>query len=226
MDTKKVVTKEHLQRRILNAPIHVDKTKDTKEVYFNDKLLRLTVDESEGYAIVGTLNHKHLFSRITPNGVSKPYLYISHFVDMALENDCTIKDDKGNLTRSYAKLMNVLDSKEDKTDFKIATYVDWYLFNIFTPLYSISEDAVGNLRVYLQYLHNIAISSVLLGEHKEGLTSKQFVEEYKKTFNDFVDNISDYQIFAPLDSDEVKKQNDKAEQEFKNEQIVESVKDE
>ena len=222
MNTKKE-TKEQLYKRIANAPIHVNKTKSTKEVYFNDKLLRLTVDETEGYAIVGTLNHKHLFNRLTPNGISKPYLYISRFVDIAIENDCIVRDDKGNLTRSYAKLMESLKNKEEQTDFTIATYVDWYLYSIFTPLYSISEDAIGNISVYLHYIHSLSLNGVLRSPHKDGLTSKQLIKEYMELFDELSKGFNDYPVIEPIESEGAKKQIDKAEQELKNEELLKSV---
>lgn len=173
---KKQMTKAQMQRRIEQSPLHLNRTRDFKTIYFDDKGLRLSCDDNEGYCLIETSAHTHVFRSITVAGVSRPYLYIKRFIEFALENDCTVKDDNGVVRHSYAKLISVLKDKDDKTQYNIAWYVDLWLFNIFSPLYSIDETEIASFIVYEQYLHNIARSQLILSEHTEDMTNLQFVD--------------------------------------------------
>lgn len=173
---KKQMTKAQMQRRIEQSPLHLNRTRDFKTIYFDDKGLRLSCDDNEGYCLIETSAHTHVFRNITVAGVSRPYLYTKRFIEFALENDCTVKDDKGVVRHSYAKLFSVLKEKEDKTQYNLAWYVDLWLNNIFSPLYSIDETEIASFIVYEQYLHNVARSQVILSEHTEDMTNLQFVD--------------------------------------------------
>ena len=173
---KKQMTKAQMQRRIEQSPLHLNRTRDFKTIYFDDKGLRLSCDDNEGYCLIETSAHTHVFRSITVAGISRPYLYTKRFIEFALENDCTVKDDKGVVHHSYAKLISVLKDKDDKTQYNLAWYVDLWLFNIFSPLYSIDETEIASFTVYEQYLHNIARSQVILSEHTEDMTNLQFVD--------------------------------------------------
>lgn len=173
---KKQMTKAQMQRRIEQSPLHLNRTRDFKTIYFDDKGLRLSCDDNEGYCLIETSAHTHVFRSITVAGVSRPYLYTKRFIEFALENDCTVKDDKGVVRHSYAKLISVLKEKEDKTEYNICWYIDLWLNNIFSPLYSIDETEIASFIVYEQYLHNIARSQVILSEHTQDMTNMQFVD--------------------------------------------------
>ena len=69
MEQKKP-TNAQLLRRIQKSPLHLDFTKNTVSVYFSDKGLRLTVDDTEGYALIATGYHTHCFQSWTSNGIS------------------------------------------------------------------------------------------------------------------------------------------------------------
>lgn len=184
-------TAAQLERRLNNAIIHIDKTKDTKSVYFDDKGLRLTVDATQGYALVETNYHRHVFSNITAQGYSRPFMYVMRFVDIALDNDCTTKDENGDATRSLAKLFDVLKAKEDQTEYRIAWFCDIWFFNIFAPLYEIDETEAGSFLVYERYMHNIARQSFLLDEHKEDVTNKAFVNTVLDIEKSFLENLDE-----------------------------------
>lgn len=173
---KKQMTKAQMQRRIEQSPLHLNRTRDFKTIYFDDKGLRLSCDDNEGYCLIETSAHTHVFRSVTVAGVSRPYLYTKRFIEFALENDCTVKDDKGVVRHSYSKLISVLKNKEDKTEYNMCWYIDLWLFNIFSPLYSIDETEIASFLVYEQYLHNVARSQVILSEHTEDMTNLQFVD--------------------------------------------------
>jgi hypothetical protein len=173
-EPKKKETNAQLKKRIERAKVHIDRTKNTSEIFFSDKGLRLCVNDDA--AIIGTGYHDHVFQPHTSSGVSRPYIYIKRFIELAKENDCVTTDANGNKFYSYQKLMAVLKEKgTDNPDYLVAYYVDLWLENCFNPLYSIGENEVESFLVYEMYLHNIARNAVLLSEKKEDMTNRQFL---------------------------------------------------
>ena len=185
-------TNAQLQRRLDNAIVLVEKDKETKSVFFDDKGLRLSV--TMDYAIIETGSHRHVFDFITASGnVSRPYLYTKRFIEIVEGNDCIVEDKHGNKFNSYAKLFESLKKKDDQTEYNMCWFVDKWFYNLFQPLYEIDETIAGTFLVYEQYIHNIARQSFLLSEHKEDVTNKQFVDaiiENEKSFlEDMVESV-------------------------------------
>lgn len=220
---EKKPTAAQLERQLKNALIHVDRTKDTQSIFFSDKGMRLTVNED--YALIATNYHTHVFQAVTSSGVSRPWLYTKRFVEIALENDCIVRDENGNDHYSYSKLMSILKEKEDRTEYNICWYIDLWFFNIFVPLYSIAETEASSFLVYESYMHNIARNEVILEEHKEPVTNKQFVEKVLELEKSFVAEIEERVVFEPLSDEERMKQESEALQEMETEQAMEAQKD-
>ena len=212
---EKKPTAAQMERRLKNALIHVDLTKNTRSIYFSDKGLRLT--DTDEHVLIQTGFHTHVFSKFTNAGYSRPCLYVARLVDIALENDC--KTENGY---SYERLFETLKAKEDHTEFNIATYVDWWLSIIFAPLYAIDENAASQFNVYYKYLSHIATQHIFLSEHKDGMTNKQFVEEHNKLMKELLGNMQENQIFVPLSDEERVKQEIEAMQEQEVEQQIQS----
>lgn len=192
-------TKEQLLRKIEKAPVFVPRDKEYKGVYFDDKGLRLEV--TDDYAVIGTMFHRHVFNKITAGGYSKPYVYVDMFIGIALDNDCTVKDESGNVTRSYSLLFEKLKAKEDKGDYHVCWYVDLWLNNIIRPLYSIDANAMSQFITYEQYLHGIAVD-VTLNEgldNKAGMTNKEFVESVIEKVRKYTENIEETKVVVPHD---------------------------
>ena len=213
MNEQKKTTKVQLEKRIANALIHVDKTKDCQTIFFDDKGLRLTV--TEDFAIIETGYHRHLFNNYTSDGISRPWLYTKRIIEIANENDCKVGDGY-----SYQRLMQVLKDKEDKSDYNIATYIDWWLMNVFAPLYSIGENEAQAFMVYLDYMHNIAKNAILFEEHKDGLTNKQFIDKYIDLIRDFTNGIDERQVFVAKSDEDVMRENIEAMQQDENDKIL------
>ena len=203
MEQKKP-TNAQLQKRITNALIHIDKTKNTEDVFFSDKGLGLTVNED--VAIIATGFHRHVFNNFTSSGVSRPYLYTKRVIEIANETAIT-KSIMDNGGYSFQRLLEVLKAKEDKSDYNIVTYYEWFVFNCFQPLYSIGESEVESFLVYEAYLHNIARQAVLLSEKKEDMTNKQFFDEVIKNMQDFIDGVDERVVFHKMSDEEMAQAN-------------------
>ena len=216
MEQKKP-TNAQLQKRIANAVVFIPRTKDTQSVFFSDKGLRLTVNED--YAIIATGFHRHVFSNFTSSGISRPYLYTKRIIEIANENLKDIEVDGGY---SFQKLLEVLKAKEDKSDYNIVTYYEWWCSVIFDGLYSISEDEVGSWLVYFKYINILATNSILLEEHKEDVTNKQFVEQFISRIKEFTDNVDEHVLFHALSDEERMKQEIDAIQQNEQEQAMEA----
>ena len=213
MDNQKKVTKAQLEKRIANAIVHVDKTKETKSIFFDDKGLRLTINED--YAIIETGYHRHVFNNFTSEGVCRPYLYTKRMIEIANENDCIV-----NEGYSYLRLMKVLKDKQDQSEYNIAAYYDWWLMNIFAPLFSIGETEAECFLVYMDYMHNIARNSIFLDEHKDGLTNKQFIEKWFELIRDFTKGIEERKIFIAKTDEQIMQENIDAIQQDENEKVM------
>ena len=210
-------TNAQLQKRIANALIHIDKTKGTESIFFSDKGLRLTVNED--VAIIATGFHRHVFDNFTSSGISRPYLYTKRVIEIANENLKYIEVDGGY---SFQRLLEVLKAKEDKSEYNIVTYYDWFVFNCFQPLYSIGESEVESFLVYEAYLHNIARQAVLLSEKKEDMTNKQFFDEVIKNMQNFIEGVDERVIFRKMTDEEMAQANIEALTQNEQEQAMEA----
>lgn len=172
-NNQKKTTKSEMERRMRNAIVLVPKDKDYQAIYFDDKGLRMEV--TADFAVITTGFHRHVFNSFTTQGVSRPWLYTRRFIEIALANDCVVKDEKGNVTRSYAKLFSVLEKKEDKSEFNVAWYIDLWLNNIFHPLFTIGETEAESFLVYETFLHNVARNKVIMDEKNNDVTNMDFI---------------------------------------------------
>jgi len=216
---KKSLTKGDLERRIKNAVVLVPRDKDTISIYFDDKGLRL--DVTQDYAVISTGFHRHVFNSYTAQGVSRPWLYVKRFIEIALANDCTVKDAKGETTRSYGKLMAILKEKEDKTEYNVCWYIDLWFNNIFHPLYGIGETEAESFLVYESYLHNIARNHIILSEKVNGMTNLEFINAVVDDVKKFTEGIDERVIFQAKSDEQKMQENIDALQEHETDKAIE-----
>ena len=217
MEQKKP-TKGILERRIRDAIVFVPKDRDTKSIYFSDKGLRLT--HTSEFTIIATGFHRHVYDNVNVSGFSRPALYTSRLIDIAIENDPVVENSKGEKSYSLSRLLEILKEKEDKTEYNIVTYVSWWLEIVFAPLYAIDENAASQFNVYFKYLNHIATQHIFLSEHKDGLTNKQFVKEHDELMDEFLKNIEESPIFEPMSDEQRVKQEMEAMQQQEAEQAM------
>lgn len=207
MEQKKE-TKAQLERRIKNALVFVPKDKEYTGVYFSDKGLRL--EATQDTVVISTGYHRHVFNAYTSAGISRPYLYTKRVIEIALQANGKILDNNGY---SYEKLVECLKEKDDKSEYNLAVYYEWWCRIIFDGLYSISEDEVGSWIVYLKYVSTLALNTILLEEHLEDVTNKDFVGRYVSLINEFTENIDERVILHKKTDEEIARENIEAEQE-------------
>ena len=110
---EKKPTNAQLQRRIDNAIIHMERTKDTREVYFDDRNIRVIVNED--MALLSNGVYSTTFQRYFFGGESNQYACLALLVDCATKYEPKIitQDKKGNKFRSFALLSKVMQEKND-----------------------------------------------------------------------------------------------------------------
>lgn len=217
MEQKKKLTNAQLQKRIENAIVFVPKTKDTISIFFSDKGVRLVAD-NDG-CVIETNFHRHVYSNITSAGVSRPWLYTKRVIEIANENLDAIKTEDGY---SFQHLLDVLKTKDDKSEYNIVTFVDWWLFNCFQPLYGIGETEIESFLVYEDYIHNIARNAIMLSEKTEDMTNKQFIQKVFDNMKEFTDGLEENILFPKKTDEEMMKEEIEAIQQTEQEQAMEA----
>jgi hypothetical protein len=216
MEQKKE-TRASIERKIKNAVVFVPKDKDTESIFFSDKGVRLTVTSDA--AVVAFGFSQTIYSNYTMSGVSRPYIYTKRIIEIANENLEAIKTESGY---SYQRMLEVLNAKDDKSEYNIVVYYEWWLMVIFDGLYSISEDEVSSWLVYFKYINILATNSIILEEHKEDVTNKQFVEQFISRIKEFTDGVDERVLFHALSDEERMKQEIDAIAQNEQEQAMEA----
>lgn len=218
MEQKKE-TRATIERKIKNAVVFVPKDKNTESIFFSDKGVRLTVTMDS--AVIAFGYSQTIYSNFTAAGISRPYLYTKRVIEIANETAIT-KSIKDNGGYSFQRLLEVLKAKEDKSEYNIVTYYEWFLHNLFNPQFGIAEDEVSSFLVYEDYIHNIAKNSVLLSEHKEDVTNKQFIDSVIANIREFTNGLEESVLLRKKTDDELMKDNMEAVQEQEQEQALEA----
>ena len=217
METTKKVTNAQLQKRINSAIVFVPKDKETINIFFSDKGVRLTATMDS--AVVAFGYSQTIYSNFTAAGISRPYLYTKRIIEIANENLKDIEVDGGY---SYQRLLDVLNKKEDKSEYNIVTYFSWFLQNIFSPQFGIAEDEVSSFFVYEDYIHNIAKNSILLDVRNEDLTNKQFIDKMVANIREFTDGLEEYVLLHKKSDEDIAKEEMEAVMATEQEQAMEA----
>lgn len=207
MEQKKE-TRATIVRKIKNAVVFVPKDKETTSIFFSDKGVRLTVTMDS--AVIAFGFSQTVYDNFTAAGISRPYLYTKRIIEIANEHLEEIKTDNGY---SFQRLLDVLNKKEDKAEYNIVTYYDWFIFNLFQPQFGIAEDEVSSFLVYEDYIHNIARNAILLGERNVDVTNKQFFDMVIERMKEFVGDLEESVLLHKKTDEELMKENIEAAQE-------------
>lgn len=214
MKPEKKPTNAQLQRRLERAVLHIDRDKETQEVYVADSGLRMTI--TEDYALVGTLFHRHVFDKVTSAGISRPYLYTKRAVEILLMFG--VQDKEGGYL--FDATVNALKESGKETERTLLQYFEWWVFNMQAPLYGIGESDADVFLVYEQYVHNIARNNVLLEEHKEDVTNRAFFESVFNKMREVAENASEYVVLHKMTDEEIVEREARALQEQEEEDAL------
>lgn len=205
---EKKPTNGQLQKRISNAVIHVDRTKDTKEVYFEDRGIRIVV--SDGRAIISQLSFTMVFDEIVAGGYSRIYATLSHVVDVAHKYDCMVVDNKGNKTGySFWKLrdeINKSNKEGHEIDAAIVTkFHIWFSLHQ-SSMFLLSERPDFTFAMGAQYALNAIISGAISKPYDKDMTNKDLFKVISDEFNTFRENYKEEDIVLRKETDEERKQ--------------------
>lgn len=219
MKQEKKQTNAQMQRRLERATLHLDRTKDTKSVYFSDKGLRLIEDSNEGYCVIETGYHRHVFNSFTQGGLSRPYSYTKRVIEIALSLEDKISTPNGY---SFQRLINVLKEDESaRSQYLIVFYFDMWVTAIFSNLYDISETEAGSFIVYLDYVTHLSKHMVVLSEKTEDMTNKQFLQKFVDNIKNLTEEIQEIVIFPKKTDEEIIQEEAEAISQSEQEQIIE-----
>lgn len=218
MENKKE-TNGTLQRKIKNAVVFVEKTKETKSVYFKDRGMHLTV--TEDYAVIETNFHRHVFNAVTSSGYSRPYLYTSMIIDTAL--GCSDKTQEGY---SYQKMLEELHKRDNQAEYNNAVFFDWYAQSIFDPLYQIGENQADAFFVFESYIHTLSKNMMLIDssdeEGNKDITAREFIEGICEKMREFGKNADEYIVLHKRSAEEKVSEEAAALSEIENEQTIDA----
>lgn len=218
---EKKQTKAQIERKIQNAIVFVPKDKETQTIFFSDKGLRLTVNTDT--AVIETGFHRHVFSSFTASGISRPFLYTKRLIEIAIENESKCKSEDGY---SFERLKESLKEQNDN-NYPMVTYIGWWLFNVFQPLYTIGESEIESFVVYENYIHNIATQSTILSEKTSDMTNKEFINATIGLIKELTEPIEEKVLFPKMTDGDLMKENiDALQEQSVDEFIKEGVKDE
>lgn len=193
-------TNAQLERRLEKAVMHIDRTRDTKEVYFADRGLRVVVTQDE--AVIATNFHNHVFLRMTSNGISLPYTYTNSIVDIALSlaDDIRVKD---NMGMSFTRMMDTLEKDVTRTtDHLVCWLWDKWVFNINMPLYDIDSNSGSSFITFFRFLCNTAFTDIILGEKPQGMTTHGFINLFFDKVREFTKDLDDSVVWEAMSDEE------------------------
>lgn len=224
MEKKKPTTRQ-MQNRLKNAILHIDRTKDTKQIYFDDRGLNIVVNED--WACIGSGNYTCTFNVMSPSGISIQYTFLKRFLDVALKNEDTflIVDKNGKPMRSYSLFLKTLKKEyeqgnDKENDYLWAWYVDKWIYNYECNLASLGESPWQSFSTYEKFIHNIACNHIILEEKTENMTNHQYFAKVIEKMQEYMKGVQENVIFEAKSDEEKQKEQLDALQEIQQEQIL------
>lgn len=216
-------TNAQLQRRIDNAVLHVDKTKDTRSVFFDDRGIRITVNED--CATLSNGMYTTIFQRYYFRGETNQYLSLKAMVECAEKHmdKIVVKDKKGESHISYKMLDKIVNESQDE-NYSWFTIMSWYIFNIESDLALSAREEFTNAvfySIYEKYAHNVAAMKQFVEEHKDGMTTRGYFKAISEELVKIADGMPDDMMFEAKSDEERAKEAVEAMSKDADEQILE-----
>jgi len=205
MEQKKP-TNAQLQKRLQKAVFHIDRNKETKEVYFNDRGLRIVI--SDGRALVSQLSFTMVFEEIVAGGYSRVYVALSHLCDMVNNYDCIVTDKNGNVSYSWKKL--VAEVEKSKGETRNVDYVILMKFHLWFSLHQnsmflLSEREDFTFALGAIFAMNTIISGVISKPYDKDMSNKELFDEIIAATKEYRDNLKEeYKVLSKETEEERK----------------------
>ena len=206
MEQKKP-TNAQLQKRISRAIVHIDRTKDTKEVFFDDRGIRIVISDER--AIISQLSFMMTFDEIVSGGYSRNYMVLNRMVEMVDEYDCVVVNEKGEKSVSFWKLYDSVknSTKEGhEADNGIITkFIIW--FGVMqSSMFMLSERTDFTFALGTQYAMNGIISGSISKFYEKDMTNKELLAEIAKEFDTYRDSVKEEFVVMKKETEEDRKQ--------------------
>ena len=207
MEQKKKLTNAQLQKRISRAIVHIDRTKDTKEVFFDDRGIRIVISDER--AIISQLSFMMTFNEIVSGGYSRNYMVLNRIVEMVDEYDCVVVNEKGEKSVSFWKLYDsVKNSTKEwhEADNGIITkFIIW--FGVMqSSMFMLSERTDFTFALGTQYAMNSIISGSISKFYEKDMTNKELLSEIAKEFDAYRNGVEEEFVVMKKESEEDRKQ--------------------
>lgn len=208
MEQKKTKpTNAQLQKRISRAVVHIDRTKDTKEVFFDDRGIRIVISDER--AIISQLSFMMTFDEIVSGGYSRNYMVLNRIVEMVDEYDCVVVNEKGEKSVSFWKLYDSVknSTKEGhEADNGIITkFIIW--FGVMqSSMFMLSERTDFTFALGTQYAMNSIISGSISKFYEKDMTNKELLAEIAKEFDTYRDSVKEEFVVMKKETKEDRKQ--------------------
>lgn len=204
---KKKPTNAQLQKRISKAVIHIDRTKDTKEVFFDDRGIRIVI--SDGRAIISQLSFMMAFDEIVSGGYSRNYMVLNRIAEMVDDYDCIETNEKGEKSVSFWKLYDSVknSTKEGhEADNGIITmFIIW--FGVMqSSMFLLSERSDYTFALGTQYAMNGIISGSISKFYEKDMTNKELLSEIAKEFDNYRKGVEEEFVVMKKETEEDRKQ--------------------
>lgn len=209
METKnqKRPTNGQLQKRLERAVLHIDRTKDTKEVFFDDRGIRIIISDER--AIISQLSFMMTFDEIVSGGYSRNYMVLNRVVEMVDEYDCVVVNKKGEKCFSFWKLYDSVknSTKEGhEADNGIITkFIVWFSV-MQSSMFLLSERTDFTFALGTQYAMNSIISGSISKFYEKDMTNKELLTEIAKGFDDYRNGVEEEFVVMKKESEEDRKQ--------------------
>jgi hypothetical protein len=204
---KKKPTNAQLQNRISKAVIHIDRTKDTKEVFFDDRGIRIVI--SDGKAIISQLSFMMAFDEIVSGGYSRNYMVLNRIAEMVDDYDCIATNEKGEKSVSFWKLYDsVKNSTKEwhEADYGIITkFIIWFSV-MQSSMFLLSERADYTFALGTQYAMNGIISGSISKFYEKDMTNKELLSEIAKEFDNYRNGVEEEFVVMKKETEEDRKQ--------------------
>lgn len=216
-------TNAQLQRRIDSAIIHMDRTKDTKEVFFDDRNIRVVVNED--VALLANGIYTTMFNRHYFGGESNQYLCLSSLVECAKRYDDKIiaSNKNGEKFRSFALLVKTMEENND-ADYAWIKVLEWFIYNFEANIALAPRENFTNAifyNIYEKFAHSAASLEQFSNEHKDGMTNKEYFKAIADKLIAIADDMNDDKMFEPISDEEMAKKEMEALQKNEEEKILE-----